>query len=75
MLIPISNARARLSELVRLSSDEDVVLTHRSAPAAVMVSADRYDALLKSKSSKIGSACTSARASQSHSTISPPNSA
>ncbi|WP_235852811.1 type II toxin-antitoxin system Phd/YefM family antitoxin [Mycobacterium interjectum] len=47
MLIPVSNARARLSELVRRSADEDVVLTNHSTPTAVMVSADRYSAMLE----------------------------
>jgi antitoxin StbD len=45
-LVAISKARARLSELVRRSKDEDVVLMNHSTPAAVIVSADRYEALL-----------------------------
>jgi antitoxin StbD len=45
-LVSISRAKARLSELVRQSADDDVVLTNRSTPAAVLISADRYDALL-----------------------------
>lgn len=46
MMIAISKARAKLSELVRESRDEDVVLMNHSTPAAVIVSAERYDALL-----------------------------
>jgi len=45
-LVAISKARARLSELVRRSQDEDVVLMNHSTPVAVIVSADRYEALL-----------------------------
>lgn len=45
-LVAISKARARLSELVRRSQDEDVVLMNHSTTAAVIVSADRYEALL-----------------------------
>ena len=45
--VPISKAKARLSELVRQAADEDVVLMNHSTPAAVMVSAERYDDLLE----------------------------
>jgi antitoxin StbD len=45
-LVSISKARPRLSELVRHSHDEDVVLMNHSTPAAVIVSVDRYEALL-----------------------------
>jgi antitoxin StbD len=45
-LVAISKARAKLSELVRHSQDEDVVLMNHSTPAAVIVSVDRYEALL-----------------------------
>ncbi|HEX5255609.1 MAG TPA: type II toxin-antitoxin system prevent-host-death family antitoxin [Mycobacterium sp.] len=47
VLIAISKARARLSELVRVSHDDDVVLMNHSTPAAVIVSADRYQAMLE----------------------------
>lgn len=47
MMIAISKARARLSELVRLSGDEDVVLMNHSTPAAMILSAERYEALLE----------------------------
>jgi antitoxin StbD len=46
VLVPISKARAKLSELVRQSRDVDVVLMNHATPAAVIVSAERYDALL-----------------------------
>ncbi|WP_368834160.1 type II toxin-antitoxin system prevent-host-death family antitoxin [Mycobacterium intracellulare] len=45
--VPIGEAQARLSELVRQSADDDVVLVDDSGPAAVVMSADRYDALLE----------------------------
>lgn len=47
ILVPISKARARLSELVRRSRDDDVVLMNHSTPAAVILSADRYEAMLE----------------------------
>lgn len=45
--VGISEAKARLSELVRHAADEDVVLMNHSTPAAVLVSAERYDGLLE----------------------------
>ena len=47
MMIAISKAKAKLSELVRQAADEDVVLMNHSTPAAILVGADRYDALLE----------------------------
>jgi prevent-host-death family protein len=47
ILVPISKARARLSELVRQSHDDDVVLLNHSTPAAVILSVDRYEAMLE----------------------------
>jgi prevent-host-death family protein len=47
ILVPISKARARLSELVRQSGDDDVVLLNHSTPAAVILSMDRYEAILE----------------------------
>lgn len=47
MMIPISKAKAKLSELVRQAADEDVVLMNHATPAAIMVGAERYDALLE----------------------------
>lgn len=46
-MIPISKAKARLSELVRRASDEDVWLMNHSTPAAVLISVERYDDLLE----------------------------
>ncbi len=46
-LVSISKARARLSELVRQSRDDDVALMNHSTPVAVIVSADRYEAMLE----------------------------
>jgi antitoxin StbD len=46
VLVPITNARAHLSELVRKANDEDVVVLNHSRPAAVLISASRYEALL-----------------------------
>ncbi|BBZ48830.1 type II toxin-antitoxin system Phd/YefM family antitoxin [Mycobacterium heidelbergense] len=46
-MISISKAKAKLSELVRQSADEDVVLMNHSTPAAVLVGAGRYDAMLE----------------------------
>ena len=46
-LVPISEARARLSQLVREAADQEVVLMNHGRPAAVLISADRYDSLLE----------------------------
>lgn len=43
--IPISEAKPRLAEIVRDSDDEDVLLLRHGRPAAVVVSARRWDAL------------------------------
>lgn len=45
-LVPISKARAKLSELIRQSRDEDVVLMNHAKPVAIIIGAERYDALL-----------------------------
>jgi antitoxin StbD len=45
--VPISEAKGRLAELVRDSDDEDVVLLRHGRPAAVVMSARRYEALLE----------------------------
>ena len=47
MFIPISEAKAKLSELVRDAADEDVLLLRRSRPVAVLMSAERHEALLE----------------------------
>lgn len=46
-LVPISEAKGRLSEIIRDSDSEDVLLMRHSTPAAVVISARRYDALLE----------------------------
>ena len=46
-LIPVSEAKARLTELVKTSSDEDVVLMRYGRPAAVLMSTERFDALME----------------------------
>ncbi|QLL07127.1 type II toxin-antitoxin system prevent-host-death family antitoxin [Mycobacterium vicinigordonae] len=45
MMIPISKAKAKLSELVRHSQDEDVLLMNHSEPAAIIIGAARYDSM------------------------------
>lgn len=46
-LVPISKAKAKLSELVRQAAEEDVVLMNHATPAAVLISAERYDSILE----------------------------
>lgn len=46
-MVPISKAKAKLSELIRQAADEDVLLMNHSTPAAVLISAERYDDLLE----------------------------
>ncbi len=46
-LVPISEAKGRLSELVRASDEVDVLLMRHGRPAAVVLSARRYGALLE----------------------------
>jgi prevent-host-death family protein len=46
-LVPISEAKARLSELVRDADIDDVLLLRHGRVAAVMMSARRYDALIE----------------------------
>lgn len=45
-LVPMSEAKGRLSELVRTSDDHDVLLMRHGRPAAVLVSYARHEALL-----------------------------
>jgi antitoxin StbD len=45
--IPISEAKARLSEVVAESDSHDVTLLKRGTPAAVVSSAARFEALLE----------------------------
>jgi len=45
-IVPISDAKPRLAALIDLSDTEDIILTRRGRAAAVLVSAERYSALL-----------------------------
>ena len=45
--VPLSEAKAKLSEIVRDSDAEDVLLMRHGRPAAVVISSGRYDALLE----------------------------
>lgn len=45
-LIPISEAKGRLAEIVRDSENRDVILMRHGRPAAVVISTDRHEALL-----------------------------
>jgi prevent-host-death family protein len=47
IIIPITEAKARLAELVAKSDGEDVVLTRHGKPAAVVLSATRHEALIE----------------------------
>ena len=46
-LVPITEAKARLSEIVRESEDRNVLLMKHGRPAAVVMSASRYEALVE----------------------------
>lgn len=46
-MIPLSEAKGRLSEVVRDSEDTDVLLMKHSTPAAVVMSFARHEALLE----------------------------
>lgn len=45
-MIPISEARDRLAEIVRTAADDDVLLLRHSRPVAVVMSHERHEALL-----------------------------
>jgi len=45
--VPISDLRARQGEILRALADEQVVLTHHGRAAAVMVSPDRWNQLIR----------------------------
>ena len=45
-IIPISEAKPRLAELIGKSGTEDVVITQRGRAAAVLVAVDRYSEML-----------------------------
>ena len=44
-LVPITEAKAKLTELVRDAATEDVLLLRHGRPAAILVAPDRLDAL------------------------------
>jgi antitoxin StbD len=44
-LVPLSEAKGHLSELVRDSDSDEVLLMRHGRPAAVMLSARRWDAV------------------------------
>jgi len=46
-LVPISEARAQLSKLVRFAADEDVTLMNHGRPAAILISPARYEAMIE----------------------------
>lgn len=46
LLIPITEAKGRLSEIVRESANRDVLLMRHGRPAAVVLGTERYEALL-----------------------------
>ncbi|BBZ26456.1 hypothetical protein MMAD_07510 [Mycolicibacterium madagascariense] len=47
LMVPVSKAKAKLSELIRQAADEDVILMNHSTPAAILISAERYDELIE----------------------------
>jgi prevent-host-death family protein len=47
MLVTVTEAKARLGELLREAAEEDVVVVRHGHAAAVLVGAERYDALLE----------------------------
>ncbi|MGH9105666.1 MAG: type II toxin-antitoxin system prevent-host-death family antitoxin [Acidimicrobiales bacterium] len=46
-LVTVTEAKARVGELIREATDEDVVVVRHGHPAAALVGAERYDALLE----------------------------
>lgn len=46
-MVPLTEAKARLAELVREAADREVVLLRHGHPAAVLVSPERYEAMLE----------------------------
>ncbi|RPA55937.1 type II toxin-antitoxin system prevent-host-death family antitoxin [Gordonia oryzae] len=46
-LVPVSEAKAKLSELVREADDDDVIIMNYGRPAAVLISDRRYRSLLE----------------------------
>lgn len=46
-LVPVSEAKARLTGLVKASQEEDITLVRYGRPAAVLMSTERYNALME----------------------------
>jgi prevent-host-death family protein len=46
-IVPITDAKARLGALVREAEEHDVVLARHGRPAAVLIGAARFEALLE----------------------------
>lgn len=46
MLVPLTEAKARLHELVNAAADEEVVLLRHGRPVAVLVGHEAYQSLL-----------------------------
>ncbi|MDL9938666.1 type II toxin-antitoxin system prevent-host-death family antitoxin [Gordonia sp. ABSL1-1] len=46
-LVPVSEAKGKLSELVRAADDENVIIMTYGRPAAILVSARRYGDLIE----------------------------
>ncbi|MGQ0631231.1 MAG: type II toxin-antitoxin system prevent-host-death family antitoxin [Sporichthyaceae bacterium] len=46
LLVPITEAKARLSEIVRESEDRNVLLMKHGRPGAVVISSARYEELM-----------------------------
>ncbi|MPZ89852.1 MAG: type II toxin-antitoxin system prevent-host-death family antitoxin [Nitriliruptorales bacterium] len=46
-MVPVSDAKGRLSALVREAEDADVLLMRYGRPAAVLVGVDRYEGMLE----------------------------
>lgn len=46
-LVPVSEAEARLTCLIKASQGEDITLVRYGCPAAVLMSTERYDALME----------------------------
>lgn len=47
LMVPITEAKARLSEIVRESESRSVLLMKHGRPAAIVMSAAAYDALME----------------------------
>lgn len=46
-IVPLTDAKNHLSALVRESAERDVVLLRHGRPAAVLIGAERYEALIE----------------------------